>query len=72
MISQHRLDTITENLAAELNLRYYNHPHLSEIVRGQFLELLDDVTKHPSRYFAVDILQATKTTTDAEPVSGTS
>ena len=71
MITQHRLDTITENLAAELNLRYYNHPHLAEIVRGQLLELLDDVTKHPSRYFAVDVLQAAKTTTETEAVSGT-
>ena len=66
MITQHRLDTITENLAAELNLRSYNHPHLSEIVRSQLTELIDDVTKHPSRYFAVSVLQAAKTTANSD------
>ena len=71
MITQHRLDTITENLAAELNLRSYNHPHLAEIVRSQLIDLLDDMTKHPSHYFSVDVLQAAKTTTETEAVSGT-
>ena len=66
MITQHRLDTITENLAAELNLRYYNHPHLAEIVRSQLTELIDDVTKHPSHYFSVDVLQAAKTTANSD------
>ena len=54
MITQHQIDTITENLASELHLTHYNHLELTIIVRQQLHFLLDDLTRYPSRYFQIE------------------
>ncbi len=60
MITQNHIDTLTENLAAELNLCPYDHVALAEIVKGQLKELIDKVTKYPSSYFSADVLESAK------------
>ena len=67
MITQHQIDTITENLAAELSLSPYDHLALAEVVMSQlklFTQLhtrLDELTLYPSRYFKVDLQAKTLT-----------
>ena len=48
------INTILENLASELNLYPYDHQSLSQKVQSQLNELIDDLTKYPSRYISVE------------------
>ncbi len=66
MINQHLIDTITENLASELNLHDYDHPTLAEIVQSQINELILDMTQYPSKYFKADILSEVKAKTKTD------
>ena len=61
MISQNHIDTITENLASELNLPDYDHPTLAEIVESQLNELINNITQNPSSYFYAEILSELET-----------
>ena len=62
MMTQLPIDTMTENLASELNLHGYDHTVLAEIVQSRIEELVKDMTQYPSKYFSADILAEAKAT----------